>query len=126
MAGRPTRAKDTLQRMRRAVRIDPLTYTVRSRLTPTGAPLPPFSFKKGLPLSCYPLRNGMVLPPGATLPPSVVVPPGMNIIIQPLNPSTGVSGSLVAGGAESHPLFAGGYPRDAAAPPSPAVLISDK
>jgi hypothetical protein len=45
-------------------------------------------YKKGLPLSCYPLRNGMVLPPGAVLPPSVIVPPGMNIITQPLNPTT--------------------------------------
>ena len=41
-------------------------------------------YKKGLPLSCYPLRNGMVLPPGAVLPPSVIVPPGMNIVLQPL------------------------------------------
>jgi len=44
-------------------------------------------YKKGLPLSCYPLRNGMVLPPGAVLPPSVIVPPGMNIVLQPLGPA---------------------------------------
>ena len=84
-------------------------------------PYPRSRFKKGLPLSCYPLRNGMVLPPGATLPPSVIVPPGMNIIIQPLQPTSGMTGSLAA---EPHPLLAGGVPTTAvAAPPSPAVLI---
>lgn len=40
-------------------------------------------YKKGLPLSCWPLRNGMVLPPGAELPPNVVVPQGMTIVTQP-------------------------------------------
>ena len=42
-------------------------------------------YKKGLPLNCWPLREGMVLPPGAVLPPSVQVPPGLNIITQPLD-----------------------------------------
>ncbi|RMZ56412.1 hypothetical protein APUTEX25_004635, partial [Auxenochlorella protothecoides] len=36
-------------------------------------------FKKGLPLNCWPLRDGMVLPPGATLPPGLEVPEGMRI-----------------------------------------------
>lgn len=40
-------------------------------------------YKKGLPLSCWPLRNGMILPPGAELPPNVIVPEGMTIVTQP-------------------------------------------
>lgn len=40
-------------------------------------------YKKGLPLGCWPLRNGMVLPPGAELPPNVIVPEGMTIVTQP-------------------------------------------
>jgi hypothetical protein len=43
-------------------------------------------YKKGLPLACWPLRNGMVLPPGAELPPSVVVPEGITIVTQPAKP----------------------------------------
>jgi hypothetical protein len=39
--------------------------------------------KKGLPLNCWPIREGMVLPPGAVLPPGVHVPEGMTIITQP-------------------------------------------
>lgn len=41
-------------------------------------------YKKGLPLNCWPLKDGMVLPPGAVLPPGVQVPEGMNIITQTL------------------------------------------
>ncbi|KAI8108815.1 hypothetical protein M9435_005232 [Picochlorum sp. BPE23] len=40
-------------------------------------------YKKGLPLSCWPLRNGMILPPGAELPPNIIVPEGMTIVTQP-------------------------------------------
>ena len=41
-------------------------------------------YKKGLPLNCWPLREGMVLPPGAEIPSSVQVPAGLNIVTQPL------------------------------------------
>jgi hypothetical protein len=40
-------------------------------------------YKKGLPLHCWPLREGLVLPPGAVLPAHVQVPAGMTIITQP-------------------------------------------
>ena len=40
-------------------------------------------YKKGLPLSCWPLRNGLILPPGAELPPNIVIPEGMTIVTQP-------------------------------------------
>lgn len=42
-------------------------------------------YKKGLPLNCWPIRDGMVLPPGAVLPPTVCVPPGINIITSALD-----------------------------------------
>ncbi len=42
-------------------------------------------YKKGLPLNCWPLREGLVLPPGAVLPSTVQVPAGINIITQPLD-----------------------------------------
>lgn len=37
-------------------------------------------YKKGLPLNCWPLRDGMELP--APLPSSVVVPPGVRIVVR--------------------------------------------
>ncbi|PRW60051.1 GATA transcription factor 12-like [Chlorella sorokiniana] len=40
-------------------------------------------YKKDLPLNCWPIRDGMVLPPGAMLPPGFVVPPGITIHTQP-------------------------------------------
>lgn len=40
-------------------------------------------FKKGLPLNCWPLRDGMVLPQGAHLPSGFSVPQGINIVVQP-------------------------------------------
>lgn len=68
-------------------------------------------YKKGLPLSCYPLRNGMVLPPGAVLPSSVVVPPGMNIITQPLKPpTTDLVSSGGSGGQDGQNVPAGAVP----------------
>ncbi|KAL4458850.1 hypothetical protein ABPG75_013715 [Micractinium tetrahymenae] len=40
-------------------------------------------YKKDLPLNCWPIRDGMVLPPGAVLPQGFVVPPGITIHTQP-------------------------------------------
>lgn len=40
-------------------------------------------YKKGLPLTCWPLRDGMILPQGAVLPAGIHIPPGINIIMQP-------------------------------------------
>jgi hypothetical protein len=40
-------------------------------------------YKKGLPLTCWPLRDGLVLPPGAVLPAHIAVPDGWRIVTQP-------------------------------------------
>jgi hypothetical protein len=40
-------------------------------------------YKKGLPLNCWPLRDGMVFPQGAQLPSGFSVPEGINIVVQP-------------------------------------------